>query len=129
MATLLAICSFCCCFLVFVCLSLWCWGLDLDLIVSVIEFPYVLFVHFKMRNLSLKSVNVRSKIPFSWIVSNFTKKVYYFEDYDQFQNTTKCASVNHFLSLAIFILKKKKVSIGILKLHSKQSMPYNKYKS
>ena len=32
------VCSFCGYFIVFVCLSLRCWGLDVDLIVSVLEF-------------------------------------------------------------------------------------------
>ena len=32
------------------------------------------------------------------VVSNLTKKVYYFEVYDQFQDTTKFASVKHFFS-------------------------------
>ena len=36
--TLLAICLFCGCFIVIVCLSRWCWGLNMDLIVSVSEF-------------------------------------------------------------------------------------------
>ena len=39
---LLAICSFCGCLIVFVCLYLWCWGLDVDLTVSVPEFTYSL---------------------------------------------------------------------------------------
>ena len=39
--TLLAVCLFCGCFIVFVCLSLWCWGLDVDLIVSVPDFSYL----------------------------------------------------------------------------------------
>ena len=34
---MLAICSFCSCLIVFICLSLWCWGLDEALIVSVSE--------------------------------------------------------------------------------------------
>ena len=38
---LLAICLFCGCFIVFVCLSLWCWGLNVDLTVSVSEFSYL----------------------------------------------------------------------------------------
>ena len=33
--TLLASCSFCGCLIVFVCLSLWCWGIEVDLVVSV----------------------------------------------------------------------------------------------
>ena len=41
LGNLLVICSFCCCFIVFVCLSLWCWGPDVDLIVSVPEFLYL----------------------------------------------------------------------------------------
>ena len=32
------------CFIVFVCLSLWCWGLDVDLIVSVPEFSHLLYM-------------------------------------------------------------------------------------
>ena len=39
---LLAVCSFCGCLIVFVCLYLWCWGLDMDLTVSVPEFTYSL---------------------------------------------------------------------------------------
>ena len=42
--TLLAICSFCGCFIVFVCFSFLCWGLDVELIISVSEFSY-LFCH------------------------------------------------------------------------------------
>ena len=41
--TLLAICSFCGCLIIFVCLSLWCWGLDVDLVVSVPECIYLLY--------------------------------------------------------------------------------------
>ena len=39
--TLLAICSFCGCLIVFVCFSLRCWGLDIDLIVSVHKFIFL----------------------------------------------------------------------------------------
>ena len=39
---LLAICSFCGCLIVFVCLYLWWWGLDVYLTVSVPEFTYSL---------------------------------------------------------------------------------------
>ena len=39
---LLAICSFCGCLIVFFCLFLWFWGLDVDLTVSVPEFTYSL---------------------------------------------------------------------------------------
>ena len=39
---LLAICSFCGCLIVFFCLYLWCWELDMDLTVSVPEFTYSL---------------------------------------------------------------------------------------
>ena len=39
---LLAICSFCGCLIVFVCLYVWCWGVDVDLIVSVPEFTFIL---------------------------------------------------------------------------------------
>ena len=42
--TLLAICLFCGYFIVFVCLSLWCWELDVDLILSVPEFSYLLSI-------------------------------------------------------------------------------------
>ena len=55
-------------------------------------------------------------------VSNFTKEVYYFEVYDQFQDTTKFASVKHFL--ANFYPEKD--SLHILTLHSKKPIPYNK---
>ena len=41
---LLVICSFCGCFIVFVCLSPRCWGLDVDLIESVPEFSYLFIV-------------------------------------------------------------------------------------
>ena len=39
---LLAICSFCGCLIVFVCLYLWCWELDVDLTVPISEFTYSL---------------------------------------------------------------------------------------
>ena len=38
----LAICTYFDCFNLYVCLSLWCWGLEVDLIVSVSEFSYLL---------------------------------------------------------------------------------------
>ena len=41
--TLLANCWFCGCLIVLVCLSLWCWGLYVDYIVSVPEFIYLFF--------------------------------------------------------------------------------------
>ena len=40
LSTLLVVCSFCGCFIVFVCFSLWSWGLDVDLILLVPEFSY-----------------------------------------------------------------------------------------
>ena len=43
MPTLLAIFSFCDCLVVYVCLFRWCKGLDVDLIVLVPEFIYLLF--------------------------------------------------------------------------------------
>ena len=42
LSALLAICSFCGCLIVLFCLYLWCWGLDVDLTVSVPEFTYSL---------------------------------------------------------------------------------------
>ena len=51
-----------------------------------------------------------------WVFSNFTKKVYYFEVYEQFQETTKFASVKH--SFSHFYPEKD--STRILILHSKQ---------
>ena len=39
---LLDICSFCGCLVVFFCLFLWCWRLDVDLTISVPEFTYSL---------------------------------------------------------------------------------------
>ena len=45
LTTLLAVCLFCGWFIVFVCLSLWCWRLDVDLIVSVPEFSYLLWLN------------------------------------------------------------------------------------
>ena len=45
MPTMLDICSFCGCFIVFVCLYLWCWEVDVDLIVSVPEFIYLLITN------------------------------------------------------------------------------------
>ena len=44
--TLFAICSFCCCLIVFVCYSLWFLGPDADLIVSILEFTHE-FWYFK----------------------------------------------------------------------------------
>ena len=43
LTTLSAICSFCGCLIVFVCLSLWCWGPDVDLIALVPVFTYLLY--------------------------------------------------------------------------------------
>ena len=40
---LLAVCSFCDYFIVFLCLSGWCWGLEVNLIVPIPEFS-VLFI-------------------------------------------------------------------------------------
>ena len=60
---LLAICSFCGWLIVFDCLYLWCWGLDVDLTVSVPEFTYSFcfkwpefycFVSAACRNLALR---------------------------------------------------------------------------
>ena len=45
-----AVCSFCGFFIVFVRLSLWCPGLDVDLIVSVPEFSYLLHEHVEVKN-------------------------------------------------------------------------------
>ena len=42
---LLAICSFCGCFIVFIWLSLWCWGLDADLIISFLIYFSQNFIH------------------------------------------------------------------------------------
>ena len=53
---MLAVCSFYGCFIVFVCLSLWCWGLGVDLIVSVPDFSY-LFKTTKLWKISLTHIN------------------------------------------------------------------------
>ena len=46
---MLAICYFCGCLFVFICLSLWCWGLDVDLTVSVPS----LFIYFAQVDLQI----------------------------------------------------------------------------
>ena len=49
MPNLLAICLFCGCFIVIVCLSLWCWELDVEQILLVPEFS--LFTLIVVNNL------------------------------------------------------------------------------
>ena len=43
---MLAVCSFCGSFIVFICPSLWCYGLDVDLVVLVSELFYLLYNYF-----------------------------------------------------------------------------------
>ena len=52
MLTLLAVCSFCGCLIVFVCLSAWILGLGVDLIELDPESIYLLYIWFNWRALA-----------------------------------------------------------------------------
>ena len=69
----LAICSFCVCLTVFVCLSLWCSELDAELVVSVPAFSYLLS-HFTIGKMKIYSFfeNQRKKLYFLY-TDNYEK--------------------------------------------------------
>ena len=60
-------CSFCCYFIVCVCLSRWCWGLNVDLIVSVPEFSDLLY---------LSSPILRSSFSDRYMISNVWNRTF-----------------------------------------------------